>query len=704
MKDVFGSDRRRITHALKVWQVAREILAEESGSERVVEAAAILHDIGIQEAERRFGSSAGCYQEIEGPPIARRIMQDLGLDEQTIEHVCRIVGSHHSARDIDTPEFRILWDADWMVNIPDAFAGQSKDKLERIINKVFKTKTGKEKAVNLFVKRKERMNMFCYQCEQTAKGRGCTVSGVCGKDPETAALQDLLVYATKGLSMYAHKARELGVRDRDVDVFTTEALFTTITNVNFDPERLRGLLIRAAVLRDQAKRLYEEACREAGRTPETLSGPAVWMPADDLNGLIQQGEEIGIPTRKEALGEDVTGLQELITYGLKGMAAYADHAQILGREDDGVYAFFHEALNFLTETHTAEELTAMALKCGEVNLKVMELLDTANTGAYGHPVPTPVRIEPIRGKAILISGHDLKDLKALLEQTEGKGINVYTHGEMLPAHGYPELKQYKHLVGNYGGAWQDQRKEFDAFPGAILMTTNCIQKPKETYKARIFTTGLVAWPGVIHVPDQQFAPVIEAALEADGFQEDGPDKTILVGFGHNAVLGVADKVIKAVKSGAIRHFFLIGGCDGARSGRNYYTELAKAVPKDCIIMTLACGKYRFNKLEFGDIQGIPRLLDIGQCNDAHSAIQIAAALANAFDTDVNGLPLSMVISWYEQKAVCILLSLLHLGIRNIRLGPTLPAFVTPAVLNVLVEHFNIMPNSTVEEDLAAMLG
>ena len=546
--------------------------------------------------------------------------------------------------------------------------------------------------------------MFCYQCEQTAKGTGCTTRGVCGKDPETAALQDLLLYATKGLSMYAHRARELGVRDHESDIFAIEALFSTVTNVNFDPERLRGLLIRAAELRDTARRLYEDACKEAGRTPETLTGPAAWTPAGDLAGLVEQGEAVSIALRKETLGEDVTGLQELITYCLKGMAAYADHAQILGQEDDAVYAFFHEALNFLTEAHTVEELTGMALKSGEVNLRAMELLDVANTGAYGQPVPTPVRIEPVKGKAILISGHDLKDLEALLKQTEGKGINVYTHGEMLPTHGYPELKKYEHLVGNYGGAWQDQRKEFDAFPGAILMTTNCIQNPRETYKARIFTTGLVAWPGVVHISDGNFAPVIDAALEAEGFQEDGPDQTILIGFGHDAVLGVADKVVEAVKAGAIKHFFLIGGCDGAKTGRNYYTELAQAVPQDSVILTLGCGKYRFNKLDFGDIGGIPRLLDIGQCNDAYSAIQIAVALANAFDTDVNQLPLSLVLSWYEQKAVCILLTLLHLGIRNIRLGPSLPAFVTPAVLNVLVENFNIAPISTVQEDLEAMLG
>jgi len=547
--------------------------------------------------------------------------------------------------------------------------------------------------------------VFCYQCEQTAKGTGCTSRGVCGKDAETAALQDLLIYATKGISMYAHRARQLGAADRDVNVFTVEALFTTVTNVNFDPERLLRLLGRASRIRDKAKLLYEEACAKAGQTPETLSGPALWSPAAELGELLEQAEEIGIQRRKAALGDDITGLQELLTYGLKGAAAYVDHAQILGHEDDGVYAFIHEALDALTKPNpTAEELLALNLKCGEVNLRVMELLDAANTGAYGHPVPTPVRIEPVKGKAILVSGHDLKDLEELLKQTDGKGINIYTHGEMLPAHGYPRLKAYKHLVGNYGGAWQEQRKEFDEFPGAILMTTNCIQKPKDSYKARIFTSGLVAWPGVRHISDRNFAPVVEAALSAEGFQEDRQDKTILVGFGHNAVIGIADKIVQAVKSGAIRHFFLIGGCDGAKPGRNYYTEFARAVPDDCVILTLACGKYRFNKLPFGDIGGIPRLLDIGQCNDAHSAIQIALALADAFNTDVNSLPLSFNLSWFEQKAVVILLSLLHLGIRDIRLGPTLPAFITPPILKVLVDKFNIMPISTVEEDLKAILG
>ena len=548
-------------------------------------------------------------------------------------------------------------------------------------------------------------SMFCFQCEQTAKGTGCTAFGVCGKDHETAALQDLLIHFRKGLAMYAHRARRLGVTDRDMDHAMLEALFTTVTNVNFDPRRLQSVINRTVAMRDRARRLYEEACRKNNRTPDALDGPATLAPAADLEVLIRQGESVTIQNRLESLGPDIAGLQELLMYGLKGTAAYADHAQILGQEDDTVYAFFHEALDFLTRRDvTVNELLPLVLRCGEVNLRVMELLDAANTGAYGHPVPTAVRIHPLRGKAILVSGHDLKDLEELLKQTEGTGINVYTHGEMLPAHGYPELKKYGHLAGNYGGAWQDQRKEFDAFPGAILMTTNCIQKPKDSYKDRIFTSGLVAWPGVRHIADRDFSAVIAAAGAAEGFAADGPADTILVGFGHNTVLGLADKVIGAVKSGAVRHFFLIGGCDGAKSGRNYYTEFAQAVPDDCVILTLACGKYRFNKLQFGDIGGIPRLLDVGQCNDAYSAIKIAVALADAFETDVNSLPLSLILSWYEQKAVCILLTLLHLGIRNIRIGPSLPAFVSPNVLNVLVDKFNIMPIKTAEEDLQAIMG
>ncbi|MBN2581816.1 MAG: hydroxylamine reductase [Planctomycetes bacterium] len=551
--------------------------------------------------------------------------------------------------------------------------------------------------------------MFCYQCEQTAKGTGCTMRGVCGKSPETASLQDLLIHVAEGVSRYAHRARKLGVTDAEADRFVVEALFTTVTNVDFDPERVAESVRRGAAVRDKVKAAYEQACRKKNAKPEAAGPDADLKPADTLDEMVRQGQALTIKKRLDALGSDVAGLQELITYGLKGMAAYADHARVLGVEDDGVYAFIHEAMDFLAGNPAdVDALVGMALRVGEVNLKAMAMLDAANTGAYGHPEPTQVRITPVKGKCIVVSGHDLKDLKMLLEQTEGKGINVYTHGEMLPCLAYPGLKKHKHLVGNYGGAWQDQQKEFDAFPGAILMTTNCIQKPKDGYTGRIFTTGLVAWPGVAHIAadtkgHKDFTPVIEAALAAPGFAEDAEPKTITIGFARNTVMSVAGKVIEAVKAGKIRHFFLIGGCDGARPGRNYYTELAQKVPEDCVILTLACGKYRFNKLEFGDIGGIPRLLDCGQCNDAYSAIQIAVALAKAFGCGVNDLPLSLVLSWYEQKAVCILLTLLHLGIQNMRIGPSLPAFVGPNVLQVLVDKFHLTPITTPEEDLAACL-
>ena len=551
----------------------------------------------------------------------------------------------------------------------------------------------------------EDETVFCYQCEQTAKGTGCDAFGVCGKDPKTAALQDLLVHLTKGVSMYARRAGALGAQDAAVDKFVIESLFTTITNVNFDPVRLEQLLREGVAVRNTARALYEAAALKAGVVPEKPAGPAAWQPAADLDGLVAQGDELVLSKDLAARGADLVGLENLILFGLKGMAAYADHARVLGIVDPKVNAFFHEALDFLTQPDLGvDALLGMALRCGEVNIRVMEILDEANTGTYGHPVPTPVRVSAVKGKAILVSGHDLKDLEELLKQTEGTGINIYTHGEMLPTHGYPGLKKYGHFVGNYGGAWQDQQKEFAAFPGAILMTTNCIQKPAETYKSRIFTCGLVAWPGVVHIADRDFQPVIDAALAAPGFAETEPEKTILVGFGRNAVLGAAPKVIELVQAGKIRHFFLIGGCDGAKSGRNYYTDLATQVPKDCVILTLACGKYRFNKLEFGDIEGIPRLLDIGQCNDAYSAVKIALALADAFKTDVNGLPLSLVLSWYEQKAVCILLSLLFLGVRNIRIGPSAPAFLTPAVFQVLHDKLNLMPITTPEQDLKAILG
>ena len=542
--------------------------------------------------------------------------------------------------------------------------------------------------------------MFCYQCEQTAKGEGCTKIGVCGKQPDVAVLQDLLIYALKGLSLYAVEGRKVGVTDGDVNVFTCEATFSTLTNVDFDPDRFVSLINRSVELREGLK----EKVKRAGGNTDFPEGPATFVPETTLEGLVKQGETVGVKSDPD-INPDIHSLSQILTYGIKGVAAYADHARILGQEDDVVYAFIHEGLAAtLNKGLSLDDWVGLVLKCGEINLKAMELLDAANTGAYGHPVPTSVPLGAKKGKAILVSGHDLKDLEEVLKQTEGKGINVYTHGEMLPCHGYPELKKYSHFYGHYGTAWQNQGKEFADFPGAILMTTNCIQKPKDVYKDNIFTTGLVGWPGVTHIADKDFLPLIDKALSMPGFEEESDKGSVMVGFARNAVMGVAGKVIEAVKSGDIKHFFLVAGCDGAKPGRNYYTQFVEQVPKDCVVLTLACGKFRFFDKDLGDIGGIPRLLDIGQCNDAYSAIQIAVALAGAFDCGVNDLPLSMILSWYEQKAVAILLTLFHVGIKNIRLGPSLPAFVTPNVLDVLVKNFNIMPISTPEDDLKAILG
>jgi hydroxylamine reductase len=546
--------------------------------------------------------------------------------------------------------------------------------------------------------------MFCYQCEQTSKGEGCQVLGVCGKDETTATLQDLLIDAIKGVAMYAHRARQLGVSDPEIDAFTIQAIFATLTNVNFDPARLVELIYQAVATRNAARDLYEHASVAAGLVPTELGGPAAWIPASSVEGLLAQGKQALLPARFLTEGKEVANLKELVLYGLKGVAAYAAHALALGAGDPVSFGKIHEFLDFLTKpSPTAEELLGNALAVGELNYRVMEILDKAHTETFGHPVPSKVRLNARKGKAILVSGHDLHDLYALLEQTKGLGIQIYTHGEMLPAHGYPKLRAYEHLAGNYGGAWTDQAHEFAEFPGAILMTSNCIQEPKLKYNDRIFTSGAVAWPEVMHIANQDFSPVIAAALQTPGYAEDGSDEEITVGFGHHAVLSVADTVIGAVKSGAIRHFFLIGGCDGARSGRSYYTELAESIPSDCLILTLACGKFRFNKLDFGEIGGLPRLLDIGQCNDTYSALQIALALAKALECGVNDLPLSLVLSWYEQKAVAVLLTLLHLGVRNIRIGPTLPAFLSPGVLDLLHEKFNLMAIGTAQEDLAAML-
>jgi hydroxylamine reductase len=551
--------------------------------------------------------------------------------------------------------------------------------------------------------------VFCYQCEQTDRSSqeapGCsTPPGHCGKDEPTAALQDLLAHVCFGIGQYARRARDLGASDTEPADFVAMALFTTLTNVNFNPTRFVTLLSDAIAVRDRARDRYHEACRAAGVAADAPGGPASVELAGDLNGLVDQAAEVGVDVGLQLLGADVVGLRNLNLYGLKGVCAYTHHAHVLGYRTDEVDAGIESALDFLAEPPTdAGDLVDHALELGRLNLAVMDLLDAANTGTFGHPVPTPVRTTPLAGKAILVSGHDLGDLARILEATAGSGINVYTHGELLPAHGYPELKRHPHLAGNFGGAWQEQQRDFALFPGPIVITSNCIIEPQPTYKQRIFTTGPVGWPGVRHLDTADVDLLVKAATSLPGFTEDGPDEQVTVGFSRQAVLGVADTVIDAVNSGDISRFLLIGGCDGAATGRNYYTEVADQAADDVVLLTLGCAKYRFYDHDFGDIGGIPRLLDIGQCNDTHSALQIAVALAGAFDCEVNDLPLSLFISWFEQKAVAVLLSLLALGIRHIRLGPTLPAFLTPAAVQILVDRFDLKPIGDPAQDLAAAM-
>lgn len=550
--------------------------------------------------------------------------------------------------------------------------------------------------------------MFCYQCEQTYRsdaGDGCSSSkGMCGKDATTSDLQDLLNYAVKGIGQYAYRARALGAPDAEAAAFIPNAIFTTLTNVNFSNTRFVAMIQQAAALRDRVKARYEAAAEKAGQTPETLSGPATFQPAADMDGMLKQAAAVGVLAGQDSAGADVIGLRNLILYGLKGVCAYAYHAQAMGYEKDEVAAGLEKTLDFLASDPTdIGVLLAEALALGSVNYSTMELLDAANTGSFGTPEPTSVRVTPIKGKAILVSGHEFKDLLAILEATQGTDINVYTHGEMLPGLAYPKLKAYPHLAGNYGGAWQDQQKEFADFPGPVVMTSNCMIEPQGKYRQRIFTLGPVGWPGVRHLDGKDYSAVVQAAQALPGFKEDAPEQRITIGFARDAVLGVAEQVIAGVKSGAIRHFFLIGGCDGAAPGRNYYTDFAEQTPSDTVMLTLGCAKYRFNKGEYGDIGGIPRLLDVGQCSDSYSAIAIASALAKAFDCGINELPLSLVISWFEQKAAAVLLTLLSLGVRNIRLGPTLPAFLTPNLINVLVEQFGIQTISTPQADIAASL-
>ena len=526
--------------------------------------------------------------------------------------------------------------------------------------------------------------MFCFQCEQTAGCSGCTGNaGVCGKSSATAALQDELTGALIGLA----KACGNNPHTEDTTHILIEGLFTTITNVNFNDETLREMIAKVHAEKERVVPNCATCASPCGNTSD-YDMKEIWE-AD----------------------EDIRSLKSLILFGIRGMAAYAYHAAVLGYEDETVNAFFYKALSFLGFDLEMGDLLPVVLEVGEVNLKCMELLDRANTETFGNPEPTKVPLTVEKGPFIIITGHDLYDLKLLLEQTKDKGINVYTHGEMLPAHAYPLLKQYPHLKGNFGTAWQNQQKEFDGVPAPILYTTNCLMPVKESYRDRVFTTEVVSYPQMVHIgADKDFTPVIEKALELGGYKEDteftgiNGGKEVMTGFAHGTVLSVADQVVDAVKSGAIRHFFLVGGCDGARPGRNYYTEFVKQTPKDSVILTLACGKYRFNDLDLGEIGGLPRLMDMGQCNDAYSAIKVAVALAGAFGCSVNELPLSMVLSWYEQKAVCILLTLLHLGIQNIKLGPTLPAFISPNVLAYLVEHYHIALITTPEADLKEILG
>lgn len=551
--------------------------------------------------------------------------------------------------------------------------------------------------------------MFCIQCEQTIRtpaGNGCSYAqGMCGKLAATSDLQDLLIYMLQGVSVYAVKARELDVVDTEVDAFVPKAFFSTLTNVNFDDERIIAYAKQAAQYRESLKNAYEAACEKIGKTPEQVPPVAQLVLGTSKLEMLSQAPIALLNKDKNNIHEDILGLRLLCLYGLKGAAAYMEHARVLGKTDEDIAADFHQIMAFLGEPSVdADKLFSTAMEIGQLNYRIMALLDAGETEAFGHPEPTVVNTKPVKGKAILVSGHDMKDLELILEQTAGKGINVYTHGEMLPALAYPAFKKYAHLVGNYGSAWQNQQKEFANFPGAVVMTSNCIIDPNVgQYSDRIFTRSIVGWPGVVHVIGDNFSVVIEKALALDGFQYDEIPHNITIGFARNALMAAAPTVVENVKNGSIKHFFLVGGCDGDKSERSYFTDLAKSAPKDSVILTLGCGKYKFNKLEFGDINGIPRLLDIGQCNDAYSAIQLAIALSQIFECDINELPLNLVLSWFEQKAIVVLLTLLSLGVKNIRTGPTPPAFLTANLAKILEEKFGLRNTTTVEADLKTML-
>lgn len=548
--------------------------------------------------------------------------------------------------------------------------------------------------------------MFCVQCEQTVRtpaGNGCAYAqGMCGKTAETSDLQDLLVAVLEGLSAWALTARGYGIIDEEIDSFAPRAFFSTLTNVNFDSDRIVGYAREAILYRESL------AVRCRLMDPEiTVSHPlaALELVSDNLSELQQQAQQFALNGDKAQIGDDIHGLRMLCLYGLKGAAAYMEHAHVLGESDTAIYAEYHRLMAWLgTQPADMGELLNNAMAIGKMNFGVMAILDKGETDAYGHPQPTAVNVRPLAGKAILISGHDLKDLQMLLEQTAGTGINVYTHGEMLPAHGYPELKKFPHLAGNYGSGWQNQQVEFAKFPGPVVMTSNCIIDPNVgNYGDRIWTRSIVGWPGVQHLEGEDFAQVISQALQLPGFRYSEIEQEITVGFGRQTLLSAADTVIDLVATKKLRHIFLIGGCDGSRGERSYFTDLAVSVPKDCLIMTLACGKYRFNKLDFGTIEGLPRLLDVGQCNDAYSAIILAVNLAEKLGCGVNELPLSLVLSWFEQKAIVILLTLLSLGVKNIATGPTAPAFLTDNLLAILNEKFGLRAITSVEQDLKTML-
>ncbi|MCE0799871.1 hydroxylamine reductase [Buttiauxella sp. S04-F03] len=549
--------------------------------------------------------------------------------------------------------------------------------------------------------------MFCVQCEQTIRtpaGNGCSYAqGMCGKTAETSDLQDLLIATLQGLSAWALAAREVGIISHEVDHFAPRAFFSTLTNVNFDSPRIVGYAREAIIARESLK------TRTLAINPNiTVTNPMaeLQLVSNDLGDLQRQAAEFAPNRDKAEIGDDILGLRLLCLYGLKGAAAYMEHAHVLGQYDNDIYAQYHKIMAWLgTWPADMGALLECSMEIGQMNFKVMSILDQGETEKYGHPTPTQVNVRPVAGKCVLISGHDLKDLYNLLEQTEGTGVNVYTHGEMLPAHGYPELRKFKHLVGNYGSGWQNQQSEFARFPGPIVMTSNCIINPEVgSYTDRIWTRSIVGWPGVSHLEGDDFTSVITQATQMAGFPYSEIEHLITVGFGRQTLLGAADTLIDLVSREKLRHIFLVGGCDGERGERSYFTDFATSVPKDCLILTLACGKYRFNKLDFGDIEGLPRLIDAGQCNDAYSAIILAVTLAEKLGCGVNDLPLSLVLSWFEQKAIVILLTLLSLGVTNIVAGPTTPAFLTPNLLAVLNEKFGLRAITTVDEDIKQLMG